>query len=81
VAGEIVKITSHQPLTTSHWRLHMDGMIKIKLFRSPICTPEKHKRVVRGLGLRKLNQVVIRPDSPVFRGMVNKIPHLVKVVE
>jgi len=59
----------------------MDGTIKIKLVRSPICTPEKHKRIVRGLGLRKLNQVVVRPDSPVFRGMVNKVPHLLKVVE
>lgn len=59
----------------------MDGMIKIKLVRSPICTPEKHKRVVRGLGLRKLNQVVVRPDTPVFRGMVAAAPHLLKVVE
>ena len=38
----------------------MDGIIKIKLIRSPICCPEKHKRVVRGLGLTKLNQVVER---------------------
>jgi large subunit ribosomal protein L30 len=59
----------------------MDGMIKIKLYRSPICTPQKHKRVVLGLGLRKVNQIVERPDSPVFRGMVNKVPHLLKVVE
>ena len=59
----------------------MSGTIKIKLYRSPICTPEKHKRVVRGLGLRKVNQVVERPDSPVFRGIVNKVPHLLKVVE
>ena len=59
----------------------MNGTIKIKLYRSPICTPEKHKRVVRGLGLRKVNQVVERPDSPEFRGMVNKVPHLLKVVE
>ncbi len=58
----------------------MNGTIRIKLVRSPICTPEKHKRVVRGLGLRKLNQVVVRPDTPVFRGMVNKVPHLLKVV-
>ena len=47
----------------------MDGTIRIKLVRSPICTPEKHKRIIKGLGLRKLNQVVERPDSPVFRGM------------
>ncbi len=59
----------------------MDATIKIKLIRSPICAPEKHKRVVRGLGLRKLNQVVERPDTPVFRGMVQKAPHLLAVVE
>jgi len=59
----------------------MEGKIKIKLVHSPICTPEKHKKVVRGLGLRKLNQVVERPDTPAFRGMVKKIPHLVELVE
>jgi len=57
------------------------GRIKIKLVRSPICTPKKHKLVVKGLGLRKVNQVVERPDTPVFRGMVNKVPHLLAVVE
>jgi large subunit ribosomal protein L30 len=57
------------------------GKIKIKLVRSPICTPEKHKSIVRSLGLRKLNQVVERPDTDAFRGMVRKIPHLLAVVE
>ncbi len=60
----------------------MEGKtIKIKLVRSPICTPEKHKRVVKGLGLRKVNQIVVRPDSPEFHGMVKKVPHLLQVVE
>ncbi|MBI1786411.1 MAG: 50S ribosomal protein L30 [Acidobacteria bacterium] len=59
----------------------MDAKIKIKLVRSPICTPEKHKVIVRALGLRKINQVVERPDTPGFRGMVKKIPHLLQVVE
>jgi large subunit ribosomal protein L30 len=59
----------------------MEGKIRIKLVRSPISTPEKQRRVVRGLGLRKLNQVVERPDTPVFRGMVKKVPHLLAVVE
>jgi large subunit ribosomal protein L30 len=59
----------------------MADTIKIKLVRSPICAPEKHKRVVKGLGLRKLNQVVERPDTPEFRGMVKKVPHLLAVVE
>jgi len=59
----------------------MAGTIKIKMVRSPICAPEKQKRVVRGLGLRKLNQVVERPDAPEFRGMVLKVPHLLAIVD
>jgi large subunit ribosomal protein L30 len=59
----------------------MEGKIKIRLVRSPICTPEKHKKVVRGLGLRKINQVVEKPDTAGFRGMVKKVPHLLALVE
>ena len=58
-----------------------NGMIKIRLVRSPICTPEKHKAIVRSLGLKKLNRVVERPDTPVFRGMVAKVPHLLEIVK
>ena len=58
-----------------------EGKIRIKLVRSPICTPEKHKVIVRSLGLKKINQVVERPDTASFRGMVAKIPHLLAVVE
>lgn len=58
-----------------------EGTIKIKLVRSPICTPEKHKSIVRALGLRKLNRVVEKPDTPQFRGMVAKIPHLLQIVD
>jgi large subunit ribosomal protein L30 len=39
------------------------------------------KGILKGLGLRKVNQIVERPDTPVFRGMVNKVPHLLMVVE
>jgi large subunit ribosomal protein L30 len=55
--------------------------IKIKLVKSPICTPEKHKIIVRSLGLKKMNQVVERPDTPCFRGMVAKVPHLLRIVD
>ena len=55
--------------------------IKIKLVKSPICTPEKHKVIVRSLGLKTMNRTVTRPDTPSFRGMVAKIPHLLKIVE
>lgn len=57
------------------------GTIRIKLIRSPICTPEKHKVIVRSLGLKKMNQVVERPDTPSFRGFVKKIPHLLALVD
>jgi len=58
-----------------------ESKIRIKLVRSPICAPEKHKKIVRALGLRKLNQVVEKPDTPGFRGMVAKIPHLLSLAE
>ena len=57
------------------------GTIKIQYFRSMICTPVKHKLVVKGLGFTRLNQVVVREDTPSTRGMIKKIPHLVRVVD
>jgi large subunit ribosomal protein L30 len=56
------------------------GTIQIKLVRSAICTPVKYKKVVKGLGFTRLNQVVERPDTAAIRGMVKKIPHLVEIV-
>ena len=55
--------------------------IKIKLVRSLIgCSPAQRK-VVAALGLRKMNQVVEHAPSATIMGMVNKVSHLVKVVE
>lgn len=56
------------------------GKIKIQWFRSAIAAPVKHKKVIRGLGFTKLNQIIEREDSASIRGMVKKVPHLVKVV-
>ena len=58
-----------------------ESKIKIQYYRSQICTPEKHKLVVKGLGFTRLNQIVEREDTPSIRGMVKKIPHLVRVVD
>ena len=55
--------------------------VRIRWMRSFIAAPEKHKRVVRGLGFTRLNQVVEREDTPSIRGMVNKVPHLVEIIE
>ena len=55
--------------------------IRIQYYRSGIAFPETQKRVVRGLGLRKLNQIVERPDTPSTRGAVQKVPHLLRIIE
>jgi len=55
--------------------------IHLKYVRSAICTPVKHKLVVKGLGFTRLNQVIEREDTPSIRGMVAKVPHLVEIVE
>jgi large subunit ribosomal protein L30 len=57
------------------------GKIHLKWVRSAICAPVKHKRVVKGLGFTRLNQVIERPDTAAIRGMVKKVPHLVEIVE
>ena len=57
------------------------GIVKLKWVRSAIQAPVKHKKVIKGLGFTRLNQVIEREDSPSIRGMVAKIPHLVKVLE
>ncbi|MBZ5614220.1 MAG: 50S ribosomal protein L30 [Acidobacteriia bacterium] len=57
------------------------GMIQLKWVRSMICTPVKHRKVVRGLGFTRLYQVIERPDTAAIRGMVKKIPHLVEIVK
>ena len=55
--------------------------IRIKWVRSGIGFTYHQKRIVRSLGLKKLNQEVERPDTPQIRGLVAKVPHLVKIVE
>jgi large subunit ribosomal protein L30 len=53
--------------------------LKITLVRSAIDRPKTQKDTVRGLGLRRLHQSVVREDTPSIRGMVRKIQHLVTV--
>lgn len=57
----------------------MSKNLSIKLVRSCIGRPEKQRRVVRGLGLKKMNQIVVRQDTPEIRGMINKISHMLEV--
>ena len=59
----------------------MSGMLKITLVKSMIGRPEKHRRVLRGMGLTKINRTVELKDTPSTRGMVHAVSHLVKVEE
>ena len=57
------------------------GKIRIQYYRSFIAAPKTHKTIVRSLGLSKLNQIVERPDTDAMRGVVAKVPHLLRIVE
>ncbi len=57
------------------------GTLHLKYVRSKICAPFKQKRVIKGLGFTRLNQVIEREDTPSIRGMVAKVPHLVEILK
>lgn len=59
----------------------MSGTIKITLVKSMIGRPEKHRKVLRGLGLTKVNRTVMLESTPAVRGMVHIVSHLVKAKE
>jgi large subunit ribosomal protein L30 len=56
-------------------------MLKVTLIKSMSGKPEKHRKVLHGLGLRKTNKSITLADTPANRGMVNKVSHLVKIEE
>jgi large subunit ribosomal protein L30 len=56
-------------------------VLRITLVRSPIGYAERQKKTVRALGLRRMNQTVEHADTAQIRGMIAKIPHLVRVEE
>ncbi|GBD95260.1 MAG TPA: 50S ribosomal protein L30 [Nitrospirae bacterium] len=55
--------------------------LKITLKRSMIGRPGKQRRIIRSLGLRKINHSVTHKDTPSIRGMIHKISHLIEVGE
>jgi large subunit ribosomal protein L30 len=59
----------------------MPAILKITLVKSMIGRPEKHRRVLRGMGLTKLNKTVELKDTPEIRGMINTVSHLVRAEE
>jgi large subunit ribosomal protein L30 len=61
--------------------LHSGGKIRIQYYRSAIGFPKTQKQIVRSMGFTKLNQTVERPDTPSMRGVVAKVPHLIRIIE
>lgn len=59
----------------------MAGKLKITMIKSMNGRPEKHRRVLRSMGFRKMHQAVELPDNPATRGMIAKVAHMVKVEE
>ena len=59
----------------------MGKILKVKKVKSEIGRPEKQRKILRGMGLNKLNNTVTLSDTPQIRGMINKVVHLVSVEE
>ena len=59
----------------------MAGKLNVTLVKSMIGRPEKHRKVLRGMGLTKINRTVQLEDTPSIRGMIYKVSHLVKAEE
>ena len=59
----------------------MADKLKITLVKSMIGRPEKHRKVLRGMGLNKMNKTVELEDTPSVRGMIHKVSHLVRAEE
>jgi large subunit ribosomal protein L30 len=57
------------------------GTIKIQYYKSMIGYSKKQKAIVKSLGITKLNQTVTRPDNAAMRGIAEKIPHILRIVE
>jgi len=59
----------------------MAGSLKITLVKSMIGRPEKHRRVLRGMGLTRMNKTVILENTPSVRGMIHAVSHMVRAEE
>ena len=57
------------------------GTLRVRQIRSGICAPVDQKQTLFGLGLHRIRQEVVRPDTPAVRGQVRKVRHLVEIVE
>ena len=59
----------------------MNKELRVTLIKSGIGRPKKHRLTLKALGLNRLHKTVVLKDTPPARGMINKVSHLVRVVE
>lgn len=59
----------------------MSKMLKITWTKSTIGTSKRQRDNIRSLGLRRLNQTVVKEDTPQLRGIIDRVQHLIKVEE
>ncbi len=59
----------------------MEKTITVKWVKSVIGRPADQKKTIQGLGFKRLNQILTLPDRSQIRGMVNRVSHLLEVIE
>jgi large subunit ribosomal protein L30 len=59
----------------------MEKTIKVKWRRSVIGRPDDQRKTIRGLGFKRLNQILTLPDRPEIRAMIHRVSHLLEVLE
>ena len=79
-ASEVKKPASVKKVKASEVK-KLEKQLIIKLVKSGIGFSSKQKRVIKGLGFSRLNQIITRPDTPQIRGMVFKVKHLLEVTK
>ena len=59
----------------------IEHTITVKWIRSVIGRPENQRETIRGLGFKRLNQILTLPDRPEIRGMIHRVNHLLEILE
>ena len=72
---------AHNKIMAKKAEIKEGGTIKIQYYRSMIGYAKKQKEIIKALGITKLNQTVIHADSAAARGIVAKVPHLLRIVD
>jgi len=62
-------------------KVYKEKTVTVRWIRSTIGRPEKHRQTIQGLGFKRLNQTLVLPDRPAIRGMINRVMHLLEVME